>query len=368
MRTGQFFALISLVTILCSASPAETEGLSQRVHVHYYGWYGNPETNGHWSHWDHAVTSKSGPPPGNHKPPEDIGSPFYPQLGLYSSQDPDTLKAHLEMIAKAGIGVVNFSWWGPGNADDRALELLFAEAAKKGMKVNFHIEPYPGRSAESVKENLGYLIDKFKGSPALYRDADRDHLPMFYVYDSYLIPTEEWGSILRSDSPNTIRGTEHDAIMIALYVNQKDKRLLTEGGFDGVYTYFATKGFTEGSTPDNWKEIRDWTHSLGKLFIPSVGPGYDDLPIRPWNKKNYREREGGDYYSTMFESAIEARPDFISVTSFNEWHEGTQIEPAVPAKYGERQYRDYLPLKPDGYLDLSHKWVKEFEAVQAEEQ
>ncbi|MCA9439727.1 MAG: alpha-mannosidase, partial [Candidatus Omnitrophica bacterium] len=70
----------------------------------------------------------------------------------------------------------------------------------------------------------------------------------------------------------------------------------------------------------------------------------------------------------MFESAIEARPDFISVTSFNEWHEGTQIEPAVPAKYGERQYRDYLPLKPDGYLDLSHKWVKEFEAVQAEEQ
>ena len=32
----------------------------------------------------------------------------------------------------------------------------------------------------------------------------------------------------------------------------------------------------------------------------------------------------------MFNDAIEANPDYISVTSYNEWGEGTQIEPAVP--------------------------------------
>ena len=350
-----------LVGLALIHSSSQAQSLSEKVHVHYYGWYGNPETDDHWSHWDHVITSRSGPSPGRHHPPDEIGSPFYPKIGLYSSQDPQTIQAHLEMIAQAGIGVINFSWWGPGDANDRAAEILMREAEKKGMKVNFHIEPYPGRSAATVREHLGYLIGKFGDSSAFYRDEERGGLPMFFVYDSYLIPAEDWGTILKPDGPETIRGTARDAIMIALYVNGKDKKLLTAGGFDGVYTYFATKGFTEGSTPANWKDIREWTESLQKIFIPSVGPGYDDLPIRPWNEKNYREREDGEYYSDMFESAIQAEPDFISVTSFNEWHEGTQIEPAVPAEYGERKYKDYLPLDPDAYLELTREWIQRFQ-------
>ncbi len=333
---------------------------SEKVHIHYYAWYGNPETDGHWSHWNHAVTPRSGPVIEHHSPPEEIGSPFYPQIGLYSSLDPETVRAHLDMIASAGIGVINVSWWGQGKHDDQAAELLIGEAEKKGLQVNFHIEPYPGRSAVSVKEDLQYLIGKYKDSPALYRDNNRGNLPMFYVYDSYLIPKEDWAGILLADASDTIRGTDHDAVMIALYVNEKDKTLLTEGGFDGVYTYFATEGFTEGSTPGNWKVLREWTDSIGKLFIPSVGPGYDDLPIRPWNGGNYRERDEGAYYDKMFQSAIDANPDFISVTSFNEWHEGTQIEPAIPKKFPEQTYKNYLPLEPNDYLKKTREWVNLF--------
>ena len=63
-------------------------------------------------------------------------------------------------------------------------------------------------------------------------------------------------------------------------------------------------------------------------FIPSVGPGYEDTAVRPWNKVHTQKRENGDYYSVYFQKAISLRPKFITVTSFNEWHEGTQIEPA----------------------------------------
>ncbi|WP_228377905.1 hypothetical protein [Chryseobacterium luteum] len=31
-------------------------------------------------------------------------------------------------------------------------------------------------------------------------------------------------------------------------------------------------------------------------------------------------------------TAVNVNPDFIGITSFNEWHEGIQIEPAVPKK------------------------------------
>jgi hypothetical protein len=35
-----------------------------------------------------------------------------------------------------------------------------------------------------------------------------------------------------------------DALVIALYVDNNDRDLASLGGFDGIYTYFATDGFT----------------------------------------------------------------------------------------------------------------------------
>ncbi len=32
----------------------------------------------------------------------------------------------------------------------------------------------------------------------------------------------------------------------------------------------------------------------------------------------------------MWMAALAAHPNLITITSFNEWHEGTQIEPAAP--------------------------------------
>lgn len=53
----------------------------------------------------------------------------------------------------------------------------------------------------------------------------------------------------------------------------------------------------------------------------------------------------------------------MGVTSFNEWHEGTQIEEAVPAapdRDGVAAYLDYSPNAPDFYLARTARWVGEF--------
>lgn len=50
--------------------------------------------------------------------------------------------------------------------------------------------------------------------------------------------------------------------------------------------------------------------------------------IRPWNDHNSRSRADGAYYSNGWTRAIQSHPHIISVTSYNEWGEGTQIEPA----------------------------------------
>lgn len=80
---------------------------------------------------------------------------------------------------------------------------------------------------------------------------------LFYVYDSYITPTNEWKRVL----PLT------DAVMIGLMVTHNDKELIQAGGFDGFYTYFATP-FTWGANPNNWNDLQSWASEHNLIFIP----------------------------------------------------------------------------------------------------
>ena len=132
------------------------------------------------------------------------------------------------------------------------------------------------------------------------------------------------------------------------------------GGFDGFFTYFAANEFTYGSSWKNWKTLGSFARKKGLLFVPSVGPGYIDTRVRPWNSRTTRERKNGNYYRFAWKSAIQSLPALVSITSFNEWHEGTQIEPAVEKEFESYTYESYSPNAPDFYLNLTRKLVDEF--------
>jgi len=338
---------------------------SQKLHAFYYPWYGNPETEGDYVQWNHAVAVRQGPPrsfPGG----DDIGANFYPALGCYSNNDDGTLTTHMKQLKQAGVGVISVSWWGKDSFTDKTLPRLFRVAGEHGIKINFHFEPRlgpGGRNASMVRDGLVYLIDRFGEHPALYRDPKRGNRPMIYLYDSYLTKAEEWATILAPGGINTIRGTPYDTVVIGLWVKKTEERFFLDGHFDGFYTYFASDGFTYGSTTSHWSAMQAWAREHHMLFIPCVAPGYKDTRIRPWNGRNTRRREQGNYYDHMFEAAINVHPELIAITSFNEWHEGTQIEPAVPKKVGDYQYEDYLPHPPDWYLNRTAYWLEKFNSV-----
>ena len=44
------------------------------------------------------------------------------------------------------------------------------------------------------------------------------------------------------------------------------------------------------------------------------------------------QRFGDETYRVLWQEAIAARPDYVLITSWNEWHEGSEIEPSV--EYG----------------------------------
>lgn len=209
-----------------------------RVHVFYYPWYGNPSEDSEYLHWNHEYLpnwDKQDPhvyPTGRHNPPNDIGANFYPLLGCYSSKDSKTVDQHMKWIKGAGIGVLVISWYPPELSDkegkpfDKLFPLFLDLANKYNLKVSFHIEPYEGRTPESFKENVAYIINKYGNHSALYKYSkfpSRKPLPVIYVYDSYLNAPNSWSSVLRINGEHTIRNTAIDAIVLGLIVELRHK-------------------------------------------------------------------------------------------------------------------------------------------------
>ena len=83
--------------------------LRDKVHTFYYGWYGNPEFDGEYIGWNHQVQPHWIENTWNDVPPhtggDDVASNFYPQLGCYSTSDPEVIQTHMQQIYDAGIGV-----------------------------------------------------------------------------------------------------------------------------------------------------------------------------------------------------------------------------------------------------------------------
>jgi len=105
--------------------------------------------------------------------------------------------------------------------------------------------------------------------------------------------------------------------------------------FDGVYTYDIV---TYGG--NSFHRLCTEAHAMRLLCAPSVGPGYNarrgsgDPVVKP--------RRHGQTYDAMWRAALRSGADGVTITSFNEWHEGTQIEPAsVPRRRATYRYLSY---------------------------
>lgn len=336
--------------------------VDDRIHTFYYAWFGNPETDGEYHHWNHGIIphhidttwNNAGGYPGG----EDIGANFYPKLGSYSSNDPQLITQHMKQIRKTGIGVIVFSWWGEGSYTDQSVLKYLDLAHKYGLKLCFHIEPI-FKTPEEFKKHITYITENYVSHPAFYKVKNQ---PFYYIYDSYKMNYKKWNSILNPESAYTLRNTPLDGIYISLWTLRLDGEFALVSGFDGVYTYYGSDVYAFGSKTDNWEKMAEYAREHELIWIPCAGPGYIDTRIRPWNERTTRSRDQGKYYERMYKSAVHSQPDFIGITSFNEWHEGTQIEPAIPLSLPSYTYEDYgKDTDPMFYIKLTRKLIKKHE-------
>ena len=72
---------------------------------------------------------------------------------------------------------------------------------------------------------------------------------------------------VRGNGPsNSTHSPSQDGFFIGLWLDQQHGNDLVDGGFNGAYTYFATDGFSWGSTTHNWATMSRFCEERGILF------------------------------------------------------------------------------------------------------
>ena len=298
--------------------------------AHYMPWFEADPARKRWGwHWTM----------GHYRPDKitgerrEIASRLYPLIGPYDSNDPDTLECHVLLMKLAGIDGVMIDWYGDQDFLDygiihRNTQSLIRFIKKAGLRyaVMYEDQTVPKliegkrlKETETIahgKRLLEWMQTNWFRDPAYLK---RDNRPVFMVFGSGYYKGEEWERIFAALPPPP------------LFFTESDRRPPAVGGF----SWPQPGGGTDAALREVdgfYRLARTW-----KDFIPAAFPRFVDMYEAAGVHKSWGtidDRDGKIYAETL-ERALKSDADIIQLVTWNDWGEGTIIEPSV--EYG---YRD----------------------------
>lgn len=256
----------------------------------------------------------------------------------YDSSDISTMDRQIAEASRAGITGFISSWPGPGNTQDANLGQLMGRIAlyDHTHKVHFVTSAYVESDMDAIRTNLAgamrYLLRTYADSPSFFHWAGK---PVIFVWhpigNGRTLST--WAALRRQVDP------AHRTLWIA---EGTDVGLLSV--FDGLHLFSAAYwGLQDGSIDSVDQSFRaridryNADHRTHGLWAAGVQPGYDDTRV-PGRAQPYRVlRNNGATYARSWNGALSSHPDWITISTFNEWFEGSMIEPSPT--YGDLYLR-----------------------------
>jgi len=269
-----------------SPSPAETASVTSTTGfpiraAFYYPWF--PEA---WS--------QQGYDPFTH---------YHPLLGFYDSSNMKVIQQHIQEMLYGGITLGIASWWGQGSpTDGRAPELLQA-ANGSGFRWALYYE-YEGISNPSpaeISSDLVYIRDRYSSNPNYLKIDGR------FVVFVYGDTSDDCGMADRWKQGNTVNA----------YIVLK------------VFPKYASCP----NPPDGWHQYSPADAAIDRSFSYTISPGF-------WKQGEAAPRLGRNLsrWDSDIQAMIASGARFQLITTFNEWGEGTAVEPAQewssPSGYG----------------------------------
>jgi hypothetical protein len=336
----------------------------------YYPWY----TNG--QHWNSSYLRAK------------LNPPQPPFLGEYDCAASRTISQHVQWSVDSKIDFWISSWWGPASDTDEVIlihQLNNNDFLKKmgycllyetiGRLGNLPITVNADKIGRFLAD-LEYLIDahfnrpnylKIDNQPVLYfyltRTLNGDYRTLFNAADSLLIRHGYNGLFVVGDEvywnrPDESRAQYMDAI--SCYNPHTSVDWVTDA------ERFVVRAGLEMYSP--WMGM---ANELAMGLWVDVIPGFNDLGVRKEAQHPVIERKNGEIFDKMLLMAGSVLSKqtiplkVLVVTSFNEWHEDTQIEPTVltsemttdPVEYTDGfGYIGYGTKYLDAVKDFAHSF------------
>jgi hypothetical protein len=287
------------------------------VGAYYYAWYKDP--------WLHQTVRAD-------------DQPILREYRNSSYEDALLVQDHMAGVKSAAIDFVSVSW-SPGQVCDHVLD----GAREEGVKVTILYESLTRANRKKVltAEEIPVVVSDMKAIAELVdNDAwlriDGRPVIMLYVTRNYRAP----------EIFDAIRDAfDEDIFLVGDELFWKLSKPEKIQKFDAATAYnMYHPGKISGVTPEEravsflanarGMMIRNSEHcrAAGVPVWPVAMPGYDDTGVRPAENHLPLPRMNGKFFDQSLEDAMALVPPCVMITSFNEWYEDTQIEPASSYK------------------------------------
>ena len=338
---------LTTFTTPTTAVTSTTNSSDYTIGVYYYPWHGS-NSNFHGRQYLRGY----------------LDPPQLPALGEYDDTEPAVIRQHFEWSRGANINLWVASWWGPGSREDNTLKnVIFPHSDLPGTKIALfyettsRIKKSMNYTTANVYADVEYIAKTYFDDPNYLRIDNR---PVLFVYLSRVLSRvgvlEEVTTLMRDAA------FEHGGHDLYIMGDQVFGSAPNDGRsydpfdlLDGVTNYdiYGNMKRPNGyAGVDRVNELherntqwRDETRAHGNCdFVPGVAPGYNDRAVRdgnpPMSRRLTESSAEGSLFKAGLESALSLVEDstdrMLMITSWNEWHEDTQIEPVVDVGVTDR--------------------------------
>lgn len=334
-------ALMLVAGLTASAAPVSTS--AKPVMAYYMAWYAAKPFDSEWGwHWtmDHFNPDKittSGE--------KEIASWYYPLIGPYDSADPTVLEYHVLLMKLAGISGVIVDWYGSTDYYDyasvnRNTAKLFEYTRRAGLKFAICYEDQTiqrlieGRRLTAddtilhAQQEMLYLQTNFFCDPSYFRLNGKPLLENFGP--QYFLVSSNWDEIFSVLEPSNRPAffTEDNRLAAGLGAFDWPPMWLSQQpGTGGVLSEASLKSYLSGFE----NKSAEWP-----AFISSAFPRFHDIYQRAGTRNywGYLGDRNGETLRETLNRALTNNSAFIQIVTWNDFGEGTTIEPTK--EYGFR--------------------------------